>query len=67
MSILAALGQQSELAFHVRGGLNHGLTAEEIREVMTHLCLYIGFPRAVSAMRTATEALQRAAASSGPA
>lgn len=67
ISILAALGQQSELAFHVRGGLNHGLTADEIREAMTHLCLYIGFPRAVSAMRTAMEALEKAAASGAPA
>ena len=62
ISILAALGQEAELAFHVRGGLNHGLTAEEIQEVMTHLCLYIGFPRAVEGMRAAMAVLDKVGA-----
>lgn len=53
IAILATLGQEAELGFHVRGGLNHGLTVDEIEEVMTHLCLYIGFPRAVDGMRAA--------------
>ena len=59
IAILAALGQESELSFHVRAGLNHGLGRDEIREVMTHLCLYIGFPRAVSAMRTTMDVFDR--------
>ena len=59
IAMLAALGQESELSFHVRGGLNHGLTRDEIREVMTHLCLYIGFPRAVQGMRTALDVFAR--------
>lgn len=59
ISILAALGQDAELAFHVPGGLNHGLTREEIEEIMTHLSLYIGFPRAVDGMRATREAFAR--------
>ena len=59
ISILAALGQEAELTFHVHGGLNHGLTADEIQEVMTHLCLYIGFPRAVEGMRAAMAVLAK--------
>ena len=55
IAILAALGQHAELTFHVRAGLNHGLTRDEIGEVMTHLCLYIGFPRAVEGIRTTME------------
>ena len=51
ITILAALGQDSELAFHVPAGLNHGLTRVEIEEIMVHLCLYAGFPRAVDGMR----------------
>lgn len=59
ISILAALGQDSELAFHVPAGLNHGLTREEIEEIMTHLCLYAGFPRAVDGMRASKEAFEK--------
>ena len=59
IAILATLGQDAELAFHVPGGVNHGLTRDEIEEVMTHLALYIGFPRAVDAMRATREAFER--------
>ena len=62
IAILTALGQEAELAFHVPGGLNHGLTAEEIEEMMTHMCLYVGFPRAVDGMRAAQQAIEKAAA-----
>jgi len=58
IAILTALGQEAELAFHVPAGLNHGLTREEIEEVMTHLCLYAGFPRAVDGMRAARRAFE---------
>ena len=56
IAILTALGQEAELAFHVPAGLNHGLTREEIEEIMTHLCLYAGFPRGVDGMRAARKA-----------
>ncbi len=59
ISILAALGQEAELAFHVPAGLNHGLTREEVEEIMTHLCLYIGFPRAVDGMRATRAAFAK--------
>jgi len=59
ISILTALGQEAELAFHVPAGLNHGLSREEIEEIMTHLCLYAGFPRAVDGMRAAREAFAK--------
>ena len=59
IAILVALAQEAELSFHVRAGLNHGLTRDEICEVMTHLCLYVGFPRAVQGMRTSMEVFGR--------
>ena len=34
-------------------------TRTEIEEIMVHLCLYAGFPRAVDAMRAAREAFAR--------
>ncbi len=57
IAILAALNQLPQLKVHVRGGINHGLTAEEIREVMTHMCGYAGFPRAINAMQATNEVL----------
>jgi 4-carboxymuconolactone decarboxylase len=59
LAILGALGQERELAFHVPAGLQHGLTRAEIEEIMVHLCLYAGFPRAVDAMRATREAFAR--------
>lgn len=59
IAILTALGATEELAFHVPGGLEHGLTRAEIEEAITHLALYCGFPRAVQAMRTARAAFAR--------
>ncbi len=59
IAILTTLGQEAELAFHVPAGLHHGLSREEIEEVMTHLCLYAGFPRAVDGMRAARAAFAK--------
>ena len=59
IAILTALGAAEELAFHVPGGLHHGLTRTEIEEVMTHLTLYAGFPRAVEGMRAARRAFAK--------
>lgn len=50
LAILGALHQTSQLAYYVPGAINHGLTPEEIREVMIHLGAYAGFPRALDAM-----------------
>ena len=58
IAILTTLGQEAELAFHIPAGLNHGLTRDEIEEIMTHLCLYAGFPRAVDGMRAARRAFE---------
>lgn len=50
LTILGALHQTNQLAYYVPGGLNHGLTPVEIREIFTHLAAYAGFPRALDAM-----------------
>jgi 4-carboxymuconolactone decarboxylase len=57
ISILVWLGDSGELAVHINGGLNHGLTREEITEVIHHLSLYSGIPRAAQATRTLQEVL----------
>jgi len=57
ISILASLNQLTQLKSHVQGAINHGMTPEEVREVMIHLCGYAGFPRALDAMRVTNESL----------
>jgi 4-carboxymuconolactone decarboxylase len=50
LTMLATLHQTNQLSYYVPGGLNHGLSAIEIREIMTHIAAYAGFPRALDAM-----------------
>jgi 4-carboxymuconolactone decarboxylase len=57
LSLLGALHQTNQLAVYVRGGINHGLTPEEIREILTHMGAYAGFPRALDAMAVANQVL----------
>ena len=56
VAILTWLGNDRELAFHIPAALNHGLSRDEVREVMVQMCVYAGFPRAVEGMRAANEA-----------
>jgi 4-carboxymuconolactone decarboxylase len=56
VAILTWLGKDRELAFHIPGALNHGLSRDEVREIMVQMCVYGGFPRAVEGMRAAQEA-----------
>jgi 4-carboxymuconolactone decarboxylase len=60
VSTLAALSLASELEFHVRGALNHGVTRAEVEEIMITLTLYGGFPRAIEGLRVAREVFDRA-------
>lgn len=59
VAILTWLSKDQELAFHIPGALNHGLSREEVSEVMVQMCVYGGFPRAVEGMRAAREAFAR--------
>jgi 4-carboxymuconolactone decarboxylase len=59
IAILTSLGATAELAVHVPAGVRHGLTRVEIEEVVNHLSLYAGLPRAVEAMRAVREAFAK--------
>jgi alkylhydroperoxidase/carboxymuconolactone decarboxylase family protein YurZ len=48
---LIVLGAEHEILLHVRAGLRHGLTLIEIRELLQHMALYAGLPRAFSALQ----------------
>jgi 4-carboxymuconolactone decarboxylase len=57
LGMLTALRAHEELAGHVRGGLNNGLTREEIVEAIIHATGYCGAPAALSAMRVVQQVL----------
>ncbi len=56
VAILTWLRADQELAFHIPAALNHGLSRDEVREIMVQMCVYGGFPRAVEGMRAAEQA-----------
>jgi hypothetical protein len=47
----AAIGQTEELKPHLRGALNLGWTADELREALLQTSGYAGFPAAHEALR----------------
>lgn len=57
IAILVSLGVDAPLRFHVGAGVEHGLEPAEIEEMIHHLGLYAGLPRAVVAMGIARDVL----------
>ena len=55
ISFLTALGRDLELRAHVSGGLNHGLTPEEIDEIMVQISAYAGMPYALAGASVASK------------
>lgn len=45
----------SSLKFHLQNAKNHGVTQEEIVEILTHAAFYAGWPKAWAAFRMAKE------------
>jgi 4-carboxymuconolactone decarboxylase len=57
LAVLAALGNENELAMHVRAARTNGLTREEIGEVLLHTAVYAGVPAANAAYAIAQRVL----------
>jgi 4-carboxymuconolactone decarboxylase len=55
ISFLAAMGRDVELRAHLSGGLNHGLTMEEIDEIFVQIAAYAGLPIALTGSGVADE------------
>ena len=56
VSALMASGiLDSSLQFHIQNAKNHGVTREEMSEVLTHLSFYAVWPKAWAAFRMAKE------------
>ena len=61
IGMLMALNRAPELAVHVRGARNNGLTELEIREAILHCTTYCGVPAGVDAMKVAEKVLNEMA------
>ncbi|WP_068297740.1 carboxymuconolactone decarboxylase family protein [Pararhodobacter sp. CCB-MM2] len=57
LAMISALNRQHELAAHVRGAINNGLTKQEIKEILLQVGIYCGVPAMVDSFRTAKTVL----------
>ena len=62
LAMLTALGKPAELRLHVRGALNNGVSADEIKEILLHATVYCGIPAGLEAFKAANEVLTSAGA-----
>jgi 4-carboxymuconolactone decarboxylase len=53
IALLAALGQDEEVAMHIRATANTGATEEDVREALLHVAIYAGVPAANHAFKIA--------------
>jgi 4-carboxymuconolactone decarboxylase len=51
LAMLAAMARWHEFEVHVRGGLNNGVTDDEMIEIVLQVGVYAGVPVAAEAMR----------------
>ena len=53
LALLAGLGNFDEVAMHVRATANTGATKRDIQEVMQHVAIYAGVPKANHSIKIA--------------
>ncbi len=58
IALLAALGQDEEVAMHVRATANTGATPQDIREALLHVAIYAGVPAANHAFKIVKKAYE---------
>ncbi len=66
LAVLTALGRRDEIAMHVRAARRHGLTPEEIAEVLLHTAVYAGVPAANAAFTIADRTLRETGSGEDP-
>jgi 4-carboxymuconolactone decarboxylase len=57
IAVLAAMGDDDQLDFYLRRGLESGLTRAQIAEALTHLGFYAGWPKSTKALTAVTKTL----------
>lgn len=55
IALLAGLGNDHELALHIRATANTGATPDDVLEALLHVAIYAGVPRANHAVKIAKE------------
>ncbi|MGA3160028.1 MAG: carboxymuconolactone decarboxylase family protein [Terracidiphilus sp.] len=58
ITALIALRASEQLPFHLKRGVENGLTQEEIVELITHMAFYSGWPSAMSAIAVARKVFE---------
>lgn len=57
LALLAGLGNHEEFELHLRATIRTGASAQDVAQVLQHVAIYAGVPRANSAMRIAKAVL----------
>jgi 4-carboxymuconolactone decarboxylase len=55
IALLAGLGNDHELAMHIRATANTGASESDVMETLLHVAIYAGVPRANHAMKIAKD------------
>ena len=58
LAMLTALNRSHELAVHVRGAINNGVTPAEVQETLLQAAVYAGAPAALESFRVAEKVLR---------
>ena len=53
LAMLTALSKPVELALHVKGAIENGVTVDEIKEILVHATVYCGIPAGLDAFKAA--------------
>jgi 4-carboxymuconolactone decarboxylase len=59
ISALIALGKERQMVGHFNRALDNGLTVDEIKEIITHLAFYSGWPTAMTGATIFKEVLEK--------
>ena len=57
VTALAVLGRDKQLVGHLRRALDNGVTVDELREAITHLTFYAGWPAGMTATQVLADVL----------
>jgi 4-carboxymuconolactone decarboxylase len=58
VAALVAMGKSEQLSFHLDFARRNGVTETELKEAITHLAFYTGWPNGMSAMTVAKQVFQ---------
>jgi 4-carboxymuconolactone decarboxylase len=60
VATLVALYRTEQMGGHMKRAIDNGLTLEELKEAITHIAFYAGWPAAVTGMATAKKLFETA-------